>query len=94
MSLHRFRSPGDDSGRGQEINPDSVPPLAVLLDDLVLVANPVFVPTVDGGRVVNTEDINVFNLKSGRLDLADNPTERTRGVCTREDIFVHKKTPV
>ena len=92
-TLNRFLSPGDDGGHGQEIDPDSVPPVTVLLGDLVLVADPVLVPAIDGGRVVNTKNINVFNLESSRLDLTDNPTKRTRSVCAREDVFVHEKAP-
>jgi len=89
-----FFSPGNDRRHSQEIDPDSVPPVTILLDNLVLVANPVLVPAVNGCRVVDTKNIDVFDLKSSRLDLADDPAERTRGVCAGEDILVHENTPV
>lgn len=56
---------------GQEVDPDAVPPDAVLLDDLVLVRDPVEVPSVDGSRVVDTEHIDRLDLKVGRLELID-----------------------
>jgi len=87
-------SPGNDRRHGQEVDPDSVPPIAVLLGNLVLVANPVLVPAVDSCRVVDTKNINIFDLKSSRLDLANDPTKRTRGVRAGEDILVHENTPV
>ena len=38
---------------GEEVDPDPVPPDTVLLDDLVLVGDPVEVPSVNSGRVVD-----------------------------------------
>ena len=70
-----FLLPGDDRRHGQEIDPDPVPPVTVLLDDLVLVTDPVLVPAVDSCRVVDTKNIDVFNLKSSRFELVDNPAK-------------------
>ena len=42
-----FLLPRNDRRHGQEIDPNSVPPVTVLLDNLVLVADPVLVPAVD-----------------------------------------------
>ena len=93
MRKRVFLSPGDDCRHGQEIDPDPVPPVTVLLDNLVLVADPVLVPAIDSCRVVNAKNIDVFNLKSSGLDLVDDPSERTRGICTGEDVLVHEDTP-
>jgi len=89
-----FFSPGNDRRHGQEEDPDSVPPITVLLDYLVLVADPVLVPAVDSRRVVDAKNVNVLNLKSSGLELVDDPAKRTGGVCTGEDILVHEDTPV
>jgi len=69
--------PGNDRRHSQEIDPDPVPPIPILFDDFLLVADPVLVPAVDGCRVVDTKNINVFNLKSSGLKLANDPTKRT-----------------
>lgn len=44
-------------------------PLAILGDNLVFVGNPVLVPSVDGGRVVNAQDIDRLDLKVGVFKL-------------------------
>jgi hypothetical protein len=44
-------------------------PLAILGDNLVLVGNPVLVPSVDGSRVVNAQDIDRLDLKVGVFKL-------------------------
>lgn len=54
---------------GEEVDPDPVPPDTVFLDDLVLVGDPVEVPSVDSGRVVDTEDVDGLDLKVCRFEL-------------------------
>lgn len=54
---------------GQEEDPNSVPPLTVLGDNLVLVANPVQVPPVQSSRVVDSENIDTPDLEVGVLEL-------------------------
>ncbi len=54
---------------GQEVDPDTVPPLAVLGNDLVLVAEPVEVPAVQRRRVVHAEHVDRLDLKVGVLEL-------------------------
>lgn len=44
-------------------------PLAILGDDLVLVGNPVLVPSVNGGRVVDAQDIDRLDFKVGVFKL-------------------------
>jgi hypothetical protein len=61
--------PRCDDRVGQEEDPDSVPPLTVLGDNLVLVANPVQVPPVQSSRVVNSEDIDTPDLEIGVFEL-------------------------
>lgn len=85
--------PRDDGGICKEEDPDAVPALAVRLEDLVLVGDPVEVPPVERGRVMNAEDINVLDLEASRLQLVDDPAEGARGISAGEDIFVHEKTP-
>jgi len=64
--------PASDSAVGEEENPEPVPPIAVLLDDLLLVADPVLIPAIDCGRVMYTKDINVLDLKSSTFQLIKN----------------------
>jgi len=72
----RSSIPGNNNRVGQEEDPDTVPPVAVFLDNLVLVADPVLIPSVDGSRVVNSKNINVLDLESSSFDLRDNPAKR------------------
>lgn len=81
--------PRRDNRVSQEEGPDPVPPLAILGNTLVLVAQPVLVPSVKSSRVVYTEDIDGFNLKVGVFELGDDPVESARSVGAGEDILVH-----
>lgn len=85
--------PGDDGGPGEEEDPDAVPAVTIGSDNLVLVRDPVLVPVPDGGRVVNTEDVNVLDLKAVIFELTNDPVESAACIGTREDIFVHEQTP-
>lgn len=78
---------------GEEVGPDAVPPGAVLGGDLCLVGDPVLVPPVDGGRVVDTKNITRLDFEACALELVDDPSEVERCVGSREDVFVHKDTP-
>lgn len=78
---------------GEEVRPDAVPAGAVLGGHLVLVGDPVLVPPVDGGRVVNTENIGRLDLKARALELVDNPAEVEGRVRTGEHILVHENAP-
>lgn len=69
-------------------------PLAVLLNDLVLVGDPVLVPAVDRGGVVHAEDVDLLDLEAGSFDLVDDPPERAGRVGAGEDVFVHEQAPV
>lgn len=42
---------------------------------------------------MDAKDIDVLNLKAGRLNLFDDPPEGARRVGTREDILVHEEAP-
>lgn len=68
-------------------------PLAVLLNDLVLVGDPVLVPAVDRGRVVHTKDVDLLDLEAGSFDLVDDPSERAGRVGAGEDVFIHEQAP-
>jgi hypothetical protein len=68
--------PADDGRICQEEDPDPVPSLAILEDDLLLVANPVEVPSVDSGGVVDPKDIDVLDLEASTFQLIDNPAQR------------------
>jgi len=84
---------GGDGGPGKEPGPDAVPADAVLGLDLVLVAQPVEVPAVERSRVVDTEDIDILDLKAGRLELGGDPAKRARRIGAGEDILVHEEAP-
>lgn len=59
----------DDDAVGEEEDPNPVPLLAVGLDDVLLIANPVLVPPVDSGGVVDAKDVNILNLETSALKL-------------------------
>jgi hypothetical protein len=61
----------DNDTVGKEEHPDPVPPLAISLDDRLLIANPVLVPTIDSCRIVDTKDVDVLDFKTGTLKLHD-----------------------
>lgn len=84
---------GGDGGISKEEFPDSVPSVAILGLDLVLVGEPVSVPSPESGRVVDTNGIDSLDLPSSTLDSADVVVERAGSVSTREDVLVHEKTP-
>jgi hypothetical protein len=70
-----------------------VPSGTVLGNDLVTVAEPVPVPSPESGRVVNTNSVNVLNLKSSALKVVDEEAEWGRGIGTREDVSIHEEAP-
>ena len=72
----------------------SEPFVAILGNDLLLVTHPVSVPSPEGSGVVNTNGINALDLKTSALKALDVESQRSRGVCTREDVPVHEQTPV
>ena len=53
----------------QEKHPDPVPSFTVGFDHVVLVVDPVLVPAIDSGRVVNAEDVNILNFKASAFEL-------------------------
>lgn len=55
---------------GEEEDPDPVPPLSVLGNDLVLIADPVQVPPMNRGRVVHAKNVDASNLEVGVFKLA------------------------
>lgn len=83
----------NDGGRGKEELPDAEPPLAILGNDLVLVGEPVPVPSPEGSRVVDTNGINTLNFPAGLLALVNVETERSGSVSAGEDVLVHEQTP-
>ena len=71
----------------------SVPSLAILGFNLVTITQPVAVPPPKSSRVVYTNSVNALNLKSGSLEPVDKEAERRGSIGTRENVFVHEKTP-
>lgn len=49
-------------------------PAPVLLNNLVLIRDPVFVPAVDSGRVMDAQDIDRLHLETSVLKLGNNRT--------------------
>lgn len=67
--MKKSHIPADNGAVRQEEDPDSVPSVTVNRGHLVLVADPVLVPSVNGGRVVDTEDVNVLDFKASTFEL-------------------------
>ena len=61
--------PAGDGAVCKEEDPDTVPPVTVFRDDFVLVTDPVLVPAVDGGRIVNAKNIDVLDLETSAFQL-------------------------
>lgn len=78
--------PADDRTPGQEELPDPVPPLAVLCGHLGFVAQPVPVPSPEGGRVVDADRVDRLDLEAGGLERGDEPGQWGGRVCAGEDI--------
>lgn len=69
------------------------PSLAVLGLNLVTVAHPVAVPLPESRRVVNTNGIDILDLKASTLQLVNDKAERSRSIGTGENVLVHEQTP-
>jgi hypothetical protein len=61
--------PACDGAIRKEEDPDPVPPVPILSNNLLLVAHPVLVPAVDCSGVVNTKNVNVLDLKTSTFQL-------------------------
>lgn len=85
---------GDDGGIGEEVLPDTVPPDTILGLDLVLVGEPIAVPSPQSGRVVDADSIDALDLEAGAFKRVDNEAQGSRGIGAGEDIFVHEQTPL
>lgn len=86
--------PWHNSRVSQEEHPYPVPSLAISLNDLLLVWKPVLVPPPDSCAIMHAEYVDILDLETSRFHLVDNPWERARRISTREDVFVHEKTPI
>jgi hypothetical protein len=67
--VKRLPSPRDNGRVSQEVDPNPVPPLAILGNYFLLIGNPVLVPSPNSSGIVDTEHINVFDFKSSTLHL-------------------------
>jgi len=67
--MRRWYIPAGDGAICKEEDPDTVPPFTVFCDDFVLVADPVLIPAIDGGRIVNAKNINVLDLETSTFQL-------------------------
>lgn len=61
--------PARDDAICKEKWPNSEPSVTVLGNNFVLVANPIFIPTVDGSRVMDTENVDIFDFEASTLEL-------------------------
>lgn len=82
-----------DGRIGEEILPDAEPALAVLGRDLVLIGDPVAVPSPKGRRVVDANGVDHLDLEAGALELVDDPAKGAGCVSAGEDVLVHEETP-
>lgn len=88
------RSLARDDGRpGKEDLPGAEPLFAVGGSDRLLVRHPVQVPAVDGGRVVDSNGVDILDLETSALELLDNPVQGHGSISTREDVLGHEETP-
>lgn len=69
MTKNHSEIPNSHDRVGQKVDPDPVPPDAVLLDDLILVGNPVEVPPVESSRVVDAKHVDRLDFKVGSFEL-------------------------
>ena len=69
MTVIEKNLPARDNAICKEERPESEPSIAVLGNNFVLVADPVFIPTVDSSRVMNTKNVNVFYFETCTLEL-------------------------
>ena len=60
---------------------------------LFSVLNPVQVPPPYRCTIVDAQNIDVLDLKSGGLYLPNHPPERAGSISTWEDVLVHEETP-
>jgi len=69
--MRRWYIPAGDGAVCKEEDPDTVPPFTVFRDNFLLVTNPILVPAVDGGRIVNAKNINVLDLETSAFQLVE-----------------------
>ena len=69
------------------------PSFPVLGFDLVLVPDPIAVPSPQGRRVVDAHGIDPFDFEAGALERIHEPAQRRRRVGAGEDVFVHEQAP-
>lgn len=68
----------------------SKPSFTVFSNNFVLVTHPVPVPFPESGRVVNTDSIDLLDLEPSALELVNEESERSGGIGTGENVFVHE----
>lgn len=83
----------DDGGISKEILPDAIPPFSIFRLDLVLIANPVAVPSPQSGRIVHADGVKGLDLEPGTFKLVNHEAQRRRSIGTGKDVFVHEQAP-
>jgi len=64
-----FNGPAGNGAVSKEEDPHPIPSVTIFCDNLVFIADPVLIPAINCSRVVDTENINVFDLKASRFEL-------------------------
>lgn len=79
-------------GKGKGANYPK-PSLTIFHFDLLLVADPIAVPSPQRSRVMHPNRIHPFHLEPRPLQLIDKPPQRRARVRAGEDILVHEEPP-
>ena len=67
--IYKKNLPASDNTICKEECPDSKPSVTVLGNDIVLVAIPVLIPMVNSSRVMDNENVDVFDFEARTLKL-------------------------
>src|SRR5260221_3583570 len=84
---------GDRDRPCQEHVPDAIPALAVVRDDLGLVAHPVIVPATKRNTVVLGDVLDTVDLEARALHVVDHGSSRQARVGALKDVLGHEESP-
>lgn len=69
---NQFNRPADDGAVCEEKDPNPIPSVTIFRDDFLFIANPVLIPAIYCSRVVDAENVNVFDFKARGFELECN----------------------
>ena len=75
-----------DDRPSKEPQPETIPTLTILLGDRGFVNDPVIIPTLDGGTVVDTDGFLTANLEASTFQLTNYPAVyRERDISSKRE---------